>query len=165
MPQSFGELRINQDINMLNLRDNLGWKPIEVSTFMGILGASVTTGGKTVKPSLKRECSSPRCVFQTRIEVRRCCTVLGMRGHTTMSNLVMAVAFFLQGGRSKYFSQYSCLCLWFIGGRKRDAVEATCTKLTLEQTDMGKGQVAAALSNFKSLAAIFGPMIAAKIYT
>eukprot|EP01046_Picozoa_sp_COSAG06_P070710 COSAG06_NODE_19897_length_818_cov_1.563282_2_plen_53_part_01 len=47
--QSFGELRINQDINMLNLRDNLGWKPIEVSTFMGILGASVTTGGKTVR--------------------------------------------------------------------------------------------------------------------
>ena len=63
MPQSFGELRINQDINMLNLRDNLGWKPIEVSTFMGILGASVTTGGKTVKPSLKRKCSSPLCVF------------------------------------------------------------------------------------------------------
>ena len=46
--QSFGELRINQDINMLNLRDNLDWRPIEVSTFMGILGASVTTGGKTV---------------------------------------------------------------------------------------------------------------------
>lgn len=30
---------------------------------------------------------------------------------------------------------------------------------------MGKGQVAAALSNFKSLAAIFGPPIAARIYT
>ena len=65
----------------------------------------------------------------------------------------------------RYFSQYSCLALWFVGGRKRDAVEATCTKLTLERTDMGKGQVAAALSNFRSLAAIFGPPIAARIYT
>jgi len=25
-----------------------------------------------------------------------------MRGHTTMSNLVMSAAFFLQGGRTKY---------------------------------------------------------------
>lgn len=104
----------------------------------------MVSGGKTVKPSLK---------------------ALGMRGHTTMSNLVMALAFFLQGGKTKYFSQISSLALWFIGGRKRDAVEATCTKLTLERTGMGKGQVAAALSNFKSLAAIFGPPIAAKIYT
>jgi hypothetical protein len=60
--------------------------------------------------------------------------------------------------------QWGALALWFIGGRKRDAVEVICTELTLKNTDMGKGQVAAALSNFKSLAAIFGPPLAAKMY-
>ena len=78
---------------------------------------------------------------------------------------VHVVTDWLLGLNKRYFSQYSCLALWFIGGRKRDAVEATCTKVTLERTDMGKGQVAAALSNFRSLAAIFGPPIAARIYT
>jgi DHA1 family tetracycline resistance protein-like MFS transporter len=141
--QSFGEIRINQDINMLNLRDNLGWKPIQVSNFMAIIGFSVTTGGKTVRYSLRH---------------------LGMRGHTTMSNLVMALAFTIQGTRSKYLSQYGALALWFFGGRKRDAVEAMSSELTLAKTDMGKGQVSAALSNFKSLAAIFGPPIAARAY-
>ena len=78
---------------------------------------------------------------------------------------MLVVTDLLLGLNKRYFSQYSCLALWFIGGRKRDAVEATCTKVTLERTDMGKGQVAAALSNFRSLAAIFGPPIAARIYT
>ena len=78
---------------------------------------------------------------------------------------MLALTDFCCGLNKRYFSQYSCLALWFIGGRKRDAIEATCTKVTLERTDMGKGQVAAALSNFRSLAAIFGPPIAARIYT
>lgn len=141
--QSFGEGRINQDINMLNLRENLGWRPIQISTFMGLLGLTVTTGGKTVKPSLR---------------------ILGMRGHTCMSNLIMALAFFIQGTQSKYLSQYLALSLWFFGGRKRDAVEAMSTDILLKNTDMGKGQIAAALSNFKSLAAIAGPPFAAQAY-
>jgi DHA1 family tetracycline resistance protein-like MFS transporter len=141
--QSFGEIRINQDINMLNLRENLKWTPSEVGRWMSGIGVSVVAGGKTVKPSI---------------------SYFGMRGHTTLSNLVMALAFYIQGTRSKYFSQWGALALWFIGGRKRDAVEVICTELTLKNTDMGKGQVAAALSNFKSLAAIFGPPLAAKMY-
>jgi len=141
--QSFGELRINQDINMLNLRENLKWSPWEVSTFMSMMGVSVTVGGKTIKPSLR---------------------ILGMRGHTTMCNLAMALAFYVQGTRSKYFSQYFALLLWFVGGRKRDAVEAMCTDITLENTDMGKGQVSAALMNFKSVAAVFGPPLSGAVY-
>ena len=86
---------------MLNLRDNLGWRPIQISNFMAIIGFSVTTGGKTVRYSLRH---------------------LGMRGHTTMSNLVMALAFTIQGTRSKYFSQYGALALWFFGGENGSEV-------------------------------------------
>jgi DHA1 family tetracycline resistance protein-like MFS transporter len=82
--QSFGEIRINQDINMLNLRENLGWTPAEIGRWMSGIGVSVVSGGKTVKPSIG---------------------FFGMRGHTTLSNLVMALAFFVQGTRTKYFSQ------------------------------------------------------------
>jgi len=141
--QSFGELRINQDINMLNLKDNLKWKPDEVAGFMFVMGLTVTAGGKTIKYSLDR---------------------FGMRGHTTLSNLVMALAFFVQGGRSKYFSQLASAALWFIGGRKRDAIQTICGDLTLKNTDMGKGQVNSALINFMSMAAIIGPPISAKAF-
>jgi hypothetical protein len=61
--------------------------------------------GKTVKPSLR---------------------IFGMRGHTTMSNLVMALAFFVQGTSSKYFSQYACLALWSARG-------AACGPRVLQQ--------------------------------
>ena len=51
------------------------------------------------------------------------------------------------------------------GGRKRDAVEAIVTDVSLANSDMGKGQIAAALSNFKSLATIFGPSLAGYMYS
>merc|ERR1711959_284869 len=38
--QSFGEGRVNQDINIQNLRDNLKWTPGEISTYFSLLGAS-----------------------------------------------------------------------------------------------------------------------------
>lgn len=141
--QSFGEFRINQDINMLNLKDNLMWSPNEVAGFMFLMGTTVTSGGKTIKPSLN---------------------ALGMRGHTTMCNLVMALAFFIQGTPSKYFSQYCAAALWFLGGRKRDAVQTICGDITLRNTDMGKGQVNAALINFMSMAAIVGPTLSGKAF-
>ena len=74
-----------------------------------------------------------------------------------MSNLVMALAFFvqvrfastclksmitlskiydrIQGTKSKHFSQWGALALWFLGGRKRDAVEVICTEITLKNSD------------------------------
>lgn len=148
--QSFGEGRIMQDINMLSLAENLHWRPAEISNFMSMLGVSVVAGGKTVKWSLEK---------------------FGMYGHTRLSNLAMALAFYLQGlGNpgsiaAKYGTQYLALSLWFVGGRKRDAVETLCTDLTLKNTNMGKGQVSSALSNFKSLGAVFGPPLSAKAYS
>jgi len=147
--QSFGEIRVLQDINMLFFRENLGWRPEETSTFMSLVGATVVAGGRTVKASIEK---------------------LGMKGHTTMSNLAMALSFFAMGMGSsksrsaKYVTQYIALFLWFVGGRKRDAVETNCTAVTLAKSDMGKGQVAGALSNFKSIGAIFGPPMMAKAY-
>lgn len=147
--QSFGEIRVLQDINMLFFRENLGWTPSAVSTFMSIIGASVVVGGKTVKASIEG---------------------FGMQGHTTMSNITMALSFFALGMGSpksnftKYGASYVALGLWFLGGRKRDAVETNCTGITLANSDMGKGQVASALSNFKSIGAIFGPPMMAKAY-
>jgi len=141
--QSFGEIRVCQDINMLNLRENLKWTPFEMSNFMSLIGVSVVVGGKTIKTSLQK---------------------LGMRGHTTMSNLIMALAFYVQGTQSKYFSQLFAVSLYFLGGRKRDAVEAMCSDITLANSNMGKGQVSAALMNFKSLGAIFGPPMSGAAY-
>merc|ERR1711971_806104 len=130
-------------MNMLSLRDHLGWTPSEISTFMTVLGVSVVVGGKTVRASLNK---------------------LGMRGHTTVSNFAMSLALFSQGVGSsdgliaKYVTQYFGLSLWFLGGRKRDAIEALCTELTLQKCKgMGKGQISSALTNFKSLATIVGP--------
>jgi MFS family permease len=148
--QSFGEGRLMQDINMLSLRENLGWKYAEISTFMSILGLTITTGGWTVKWSLEK---------------------FGMYGHTRLSNLAMALAFFIQSLGSpanlgsKYITQYVALSLWFVGGRKRDALETLCTGETLRHTAMGKGQVSSALSNFKSMAAVLGPPLSAKAYS
>lgn len=148
--QSFGEGRIMQDINMLFLREQLEWMPEQISTFMSLLGVSVVAGGKTVALSLDK---------------------FGMYGHTRLSNLAMALAFYVQafGGRgsisAKYVTQYIALSLWFVGGRKRDALETLCTAETLGNTTMGKGQVSSALSNFKSIGAIFGPVISAKAFS
>lgn len=142
--QCFGEVRINQDINTLYMQKELGWTAMEVSRFMSCCGLTAILGGKTVKTSIQR---------------------LGLRGHTTISNLALALAFFLQGSRSKYTAQYAALGLYILGARKHDAAQSVCTDITLAATDMGKGQVSAALSNFKSMASIFGPLIAGKAYT
>jgi len=141
--QGFGEGRINQDINTLYMRNHLHWKASEVSQFMSLCGITVILGGKSVKYSIER---------------------LGLRGHTTLSNLSLALAFFVQGTRTKYFSQYAALALCVLGGRKHDGIQSICTDITLANTDMGKGQVSAAISNFKSMAAIFGPPLAGKAY-
>jgi len=142
--QSFGEERVNQDINQLNLRDNLRWSPTEISTYQALFGASVILSGKLVGPSIEQ---------------------FGFSGHTTLANFAMAMAFYCQGMRTKYTSQVLALMFSLIGGRKRDAVESTCSDLTLQlNSGMGKGQVSAALTTLKSLAMVIGPPIAAKAY-
>merc|ERR1712146_603186 len=75
-----------------------------------------------------------------------------------------ALGFYVQGTQSKYFSQIFAVFLYFLGGCKRDAVEAMCTDITLANTTMGKGQVSAALMNFKSLGAVFGPPLSGGAY-
>lgn len=142
--QSFGEERVNQDINQFNLRENLGWSPSQISTYQAIWGVSVLLGGVTVKSSIER---------------------LGFSGHTTLSNCALAFGFYCQGLQSKYTSQLLALAMSLPGGRKRDAVETACSELVLSQSDMGRGQVSAALSNFKSLAMVLGPPVQAQIYT
>lgn len=89
----------------------------------------------------------------------------GLSGHTTLSHLAMVAGFYFQGMRAKYTSQLLYLALQLVGGRKRDSVESTCSALTLANSDMGRGQVSAALSNFKSFATVLGPPIAGKVYT
>ena len=141
--QSFGEGRITQDINQLFLGQHLGWLPTQVALFQSIYGMGIILGGKYVKQSLE---------------------TLGSVGHTSMSNASNTLGYLVRAQFESLLGQYAGLLVCLPGGRKRDAVEAIITDQSLANSDMGKGQIAAALSNFRSLATIFGPPMAATTY-
>ena len=93
-----------------------------MNRFVSGLGVSLVVSGATVKHSIKR---------------------LGMRGHTTFSNLCNASQWFLWGaphllGIPPDKAMYAGLILTIFGARKRDAVETLIYKLGAEH-GMGKG--------------------------
>ena len=142
--QAFGEGRITQDINQLFLGQHLGWSHDLIGYFQSIYGLGIVLGGKFIKQSL---------------------TTLGSFGHTTMSHWTTAIGYMIRAFVQTPLGQYGGLLVMLPGGRKRDAVEAIVTDVSLANSDMGKGQIAAALSNFKSLATIFGPSLAGYMYS
>ena len=142
--QSLGEPRTVQDTSQLFLRDQLGWNSSHIGLFTGISGMTVIGAGCLVKQSI---------------------ALLGYIGHTSMSNLSSAAQAFVRGTLTNTAGQYLGLFVGLPGGRKRDAVESFLTDYCLNKSAMGRGEIIAALSNFKSIAAIIGPIVLGSSYT
>mmetsp|Transcript_18224 Transcript_18224/g.29639 ORF Transcript_18224/g.29639 Transcript_18224/m.29639 type:complete len:736 (-) Transcript_18224:23-2230(-) len=146
--QAFGDGRNIQEVNTVFMKRHLGWGRIKISNMIAAYGAAVMIGALFVKKSIK---------------------TFGLKGHTSFSNFCQFLGSVLWGlapAESPWDMILTHLSLLVSLGaqRKRDAVESITTKILMNDPTIGKGQIAAALANWRSIASIVGPLIFGNAY-
>ena len=149
--QAFSEGRTITEINTIFCTNDLGWGTAGLTSFIAGYGVCVLIGG----------------IFGGR-QIDK----LGQKTHTTVSNASNLVSFVLWGSatRSSSWMMWAALAVSILGQRKRDCVESIVTDLCVTPVSeggggLGKGEVAAALSNFRTLPAIIGPVTMGYLYS
>lgn len=145
--QSFSEGRTITEINTVFCTNDLKMSTPSLTNFIASYGVTVLIGG---------------------IFGGKQIGALGPRLHTKVSNIANALAFCLWGAASvkRPWLLYASLAVGLIGQRKRDCVESLATTLSIAPNGpLGKGEVAASLSNFRALSAIAGPLSMGYLYS
>ena len=144
--QSFSEGRTITEINTVFCTNDVKMSSSGLTNFIASYGVTVLIGG---------------------IFGGKQIGALGLKMHTTVSNLANAIAFCLWGAATatRPWLLYASLAVGLIGQRKRDCVESLATTLSIApHGPLGKGEVAASLSNFRALSAIAGPVAMGYLY-
>ena len=102
--------------------------------------------------------------------VKKSLKTFGLKGHTTISNLMNGLTYVLWGGAKTIYE--TLVCQWILpycslclvpGGRKRDAVENIVVNLG-EDSGFGRGYVSGALMNFRAFINLIAPIIIGNVY-
>lgn len=149
--QSVAEPKNIGDVNYLTLHEDYGWSNAKISRQYSLMGLSLIGSGMMVKKSLK---------------------TFGLKGHTTISNLMNGLTYVLWGGAKTIyetlgvpmdFTMLLAVACLVPGGRKRDAVENIVVNLG-EDSGFGRGYVSGALMNFRAFINIIAPIIIGNVY-
>jgi len=146
--QSFGDARNMQEVNSIFMRQHLKWGKVKTANMIAAFGATVMIGAFFVKKSIK---------------------TFGLRGHTSVSNgaqVLSAILWGLAPAEAPMDTVLTYLSLFISLGsqRKRDAVESIATRILVHDEKIGAGEVAAGLSNWRSLSAILAPLLFGNLF-
>jgi len=149
--QTVTEGRCLGSVNYLLLKNDFGWSEPAVAKAMAGLGVGLVLGGLTVKRSISS---------------------LGLRGHTTMANMVNTFVCLLWGGAgviqrrtgiSTAVTMTVALTILVPGTRKRDGLEGLVLHIGSE-AGFGRGFISGALMNWRAMFNIVVPLVLGHAY-
>jgi hypothetical protein len=126
---------------MLYQQDRLGWTPEQSSMFIAGAGLKIFGGGILGKPLLAK---------------------LGQRNLSSFSNYINMIGCIIaaQGTSAAHILH---MVVTVLGERKRDGVESMATALGV-QADFPKGELAASLGNWRTIACTVSPVLIGRTY-
>jgi hypothetical protein len=125
--------------NMENVKMNVGQR----ANFVSFFGVCMVLGGRLAKPSIER---------------------LGNRGHTTLNNVLTAVAFTVMGAGQKQWNMWLGLLVLLPTMERRAATSAMATDHAVA-AGMGKGEYQACFANFRAITVIAAPLFYGRLYS